>query len=127
MQQTRPDPTDQIEEEIRNMPEEIFDIVTEDPEKEHVSGKVQEAGMEKHTGYQGHEGDFKAGVPRQESRETSRNRGVREEQGLVGPTRERDLKAKLVNKQGDVGKDQRAIDEGIGARWVEVLERDEHG
>src|SRR5260370_27711748 len=127
MEQARPDSTDQIEEEIRYVPEEIFDIVAEDPEKEHVSGEVQEAGVKKHAGYQGHEGYFKAGTAHQEGGEPSRNRGVREEQGFKGLVRKCDFEAELVNKHNDVGKDQRDIDEGIGARRVEILERDEHG
>src|ERR1700687_6024696 len=127
MQQTRPDPTAQIKEEVRYVPEEIFDIVAEDPEKEHVPGEVQEPGMEKHAGHQGHEGSFKAGMSHQESRETGGNRGVREEQGFIGPLWERILEAKLVNKRSDVGKNQRDVDEGIGSRWVEVLEWNEHG
>src|SRR6267143_1221610 len=127
MQQTRPDPAREIEEEIPYVPEEILHIVAEDPEKEHVPGEVQEAGMEKHAGHQGHEGSFKAGMPHQESRETRRNRGVREEQGFIGPLRERSLEAELVDKHGDVGKNQRDVDEGIGSRRVEVLEWNEHG
>src|SRR6266566_987012 len=127
MQQTRPDPTGEIEEEIRYVPEEIFHIVAEDPEKEHVPGEVQEAGMEKHAGHQGHEGSLKAGMSHQEGRETSGNRGVGEEQGFIGPLRERSLEAELVNKHSEVGKDQRDVDEGIGSRRVEVLEWNEHG
>src|SRR5258708_39562956 len=88
---------------------------------------MEEAGMEKHTGYQRHEGHFEAGVPRQEGRETGRNCGVGEEQSFIGPAWESNLKAELVDKHGDVSEDQRDVDEGIGARRVEVLERDEHG
>jgi hypothetical protein len=109
------------------MSEEIFHIVAENPEKEHVPGEVQESGMEKHAGHQGHEGSFKTGVSHQESRETSGNRGVREEQGFIGPVRERSLEAELVNKHSDVGKDKCDVDEGIGSRRVEVLEWNEHG
>jgi len=127
VQQTRPDSTAQIKEEVRNVPEEILDIVAEDPEKEHVSGEVQEAGMEKHAGNQGHEGYFKAGMSHQEGRETGRNRRIRKEQGIKGLAWERGLKAELVDKHNDVGQDQRDVDEGIGACWVEILERDEHG
>src|ERR1700674_5474813 len=127
MQQPRSDPAREIEEEIPYVSEEILDIVSEDPEKEHVPGEVEESGMEKHAGHQGHEGSFKAGMSRQESRETSGNRGVREEQGFIGPVRERRLEAELVNKHSDVGKNQGDIDEGIGSRRVEVLERNEHG
>src|SRR5260370_41781137 len=83
--------------------------------------------MEKHAGNQGHEGHFKAGVPRQEGGETGGERGAGEEQGFIGPARERQLEAELVGKHNDVGDDQREIDEGIGARRVEVLERTEHG
>ena len=127
MQQTRPDPTAEIKEEVRYVPEEIFDIVAEDPEKEHVSGEVQESGMEKHAGKQGREGYFKAGVSRQKGREAGRNRRVRKENGFKGLAWERGLEAELVDKHNDVDKNQRDVDEGIGACWVEVLERDEHG
>src|SRR6266513_5988533 len=127
MQQTRPDPTGEIEEEIPYVPEEIFHIVAEDPEKKHVPGEVQEAGMEKHAGHQRHEGPFKAGMSDQESRETSGDRGVGKEQGFIGPLRERSLEAELVDKHSDVGKNQRDVNEGIGSRRVEVLEWNEHG
>src|SRR5713226_766562 len=127
MQQPRSDPTNQIKEEIRNMAEEIFDIIAKDPEKEHVPGDVQEARMKKHTGDQWQEGYFEAGVSGQEGGEAGRHCGVGEEQGVKRPMRERGFETELVNEQRDVGKDQRDIDERIGARWVEVLERDEHG
>src|SRR5258708_36646355 len=127
MEQARPDSTDQIEEEIRYVPEEIFDIVAEDPEKEHVSGEVQEAGVKKHAGYQGHEGYFKAGMAHQEGGEPSRNRGVRKEQGFKGAVRKGDFGAELVNKHNAVGKDQRDIDERLRARRAGILQRGVHG
>src|SRR5215469_14388427 len=39
-----------IEEQETNEPHCVFDVVSEGPEKEHVSGKVQKAAMEKHRG-----------------------------------------------------------------------------
>jgi len=36
VEQTRADPADQIEEEIREVAEEILDVVAKDPEEEHV-------------------------------------------------------------------------------------------
>src|SRR6266849_3967400 len=127
MQQARTDPTEQIKEEIRQVPKKVLDIVAKNPEKEHVPGDVQEARMEKHAGNQGQEQDFKTSVSRQESRESSGDGGVREEQCVKGPAWEGSLEADFVDKYSDVGKDQRDIDEGIGARGVEVLERNEHG
>jgi hypothetical protein len=127
VQQTRPDPTDQVKEEVRDVPEKILNVVAEDPEKEHVSGDVPEVGVKEHAGDQGHERYFKAGMSREESRESGRDRRVGKEKGFIGPVRKGGFKADLVDKNGDVGEDQRDIDEGIGPRWVEVFERDEHG
>jgi hypothetical protein len=36
------------------------------------------------------------------------------------------LKTELLNENGEVGQDKGDVDEGIGARGVEVLERNEH-
>jgi hypothetical protein len=108
-------PAGQIKEEIREVPEKILDVVAEDPEEEHVAGNMQQAGVQKHARYQGQEGNFEAGVSRKERRNPGGNRGVREEQGLKGPVRERSLKANRIDKHRDVGKDQRNVDEGIRA------------
>jgi len=63
VQQARPDPGDQIKEEIREVAKEILDIVSKDPEKKHVPGDVQEPGMEKHAGDQRQERDLEPGMP----------------------------------------------------------------
>src|SRR5260370_36292734 len=102
MQEPRADPTEQIKEEIRQVPKKVLDIVAKNPQKEHVPGDVQEARMEKHAGNQGQERYFKAGVSRHESREASRDRGVREEQGVKGPAWEGSLEANFVDKYSDV-------------------------
>jgi hypothetical protein len=53
VEKTRSDPARHIKEEIGEVPEEVLDVVSEDPQKKHVSGDMQEAGMEKHAGNQG--------------------------------------------------------------------------
>ena len=127
VQQSGAEPAREVKKEIQEVAEEILDIVPEDPKKEHVSGDVQEAGMEKHAGDQWQKGDLEAGVAGEECRDAGGDHGVRKKMGFKGAVRKSSLKAELVDEDHDVGEDQRDIDEGIGPRWVEIFERDEHG
>src|SRR6266852_3082796 len=115
VKQTRSNPADKIKEEIREVPEEVLDVVAEDPEKKHVATEVKPVGVEKHARYQRQEGDFEADVSCKERRDPGGNRGVGEQQWLKGRGRERRLQADGVDKGSDVGKDQRDVDEGISA------------
>src|SRR5260370_7437241 len=121
MKKPRPDPTNQIKEEIRNMAEEIFDIIAKDPEKEHVPGDVQEARMKKHTGDQWQEGYFEAGVSGQEGGEAGRHCGVGEEQGVKRPMRERGFESEIVNETRNVGKEKRDLYKRMGTLSVQGL------
>src|SRR6266704_3048126 len=127
MQQTCSDSANHIKNQIGDVSKKVFDVIAEDPKKQHVPSKVQEAGMQKHARNQGHEGNFKAGVSSQEGRKAGWDRGVWKKQGVERSLREGGFQADLVDKYDDIGEDQRVIDEGIGARLVEVLEWDEHG
>src|SRR5260370_25596038 len=115
VEQTGADPADQIEEEIGEVAEEILDVVAKDPEEEHVPAQVKPVGVEKHAGNQGQKGNFEADVSCKERGDPGGNRGVGEKQGLEGPARERGLQTDRVDKDGDVGKEQRDVDEGISA------------
>src|SRR5260370_10941151 len=127
VEQTGANPADQIEEEIREVAEEILDVVAKDPEKKHVSAQVKPVGVEKHAGNQGQEGNFEADMSCKERGNPGGNRGVGEKQGFEGPARERGLQADRVVKDSDVRYIHRVVNECIGAGGVEVLERDEHG
>src|SRR5258708_22162047 len=48
VEQTGADPADQVKEEIREVAEEILDVVAKDPEEKHVSAQVKPVGVEKH-------------------------------------------------------------------------------
>ncbi len=126
VQKPRSDTADQVEKEVSEVAKEVLDVVAEDPEEKHVAGDVKPAEMEEHAGYQGKEGDFKAGVPGKERRNAGRHFGVSEEQRFKGAARHGGLETQPIEKYHYVGKDQGDVDEGIGARRVEVLERDEH-
>jgi len=76
---------------------------------------VKPVGVEKHAGNQGQKGNFEADVSCKERGDPGGNRGVGEQQGLKSAGRERGLEADRVDKDGDVSKDQRDVDEGIGA------------
>src|SRR6266436_5266672 len=115
VKQPRPNPADQVKEEIPKVAEEIFDVVAKDPEEEHVSAQVKPVGVEKHAGYQGQEGNFEADVSCKERGNPGGDRGVGQQQGLKCAGRERGLEADRVDKDGDVSKDQRDVDEGISA------------
>ena len=84
VKEPRPDPADQIEEEIRDVAKEIFDVVAKDPEKEHVPSDMQPAGVQKHAGDQGKERNFESRVSSQKGRESGRHRGVRKKEGIKG-------------------------------------------
>jgi len=70
VEQTRADPADQIEEEIREVAERILDVVAKDPEEEHVSAQVKPVAVEKHAGNQGRKATSKPTCP-------ARNAGIR--------------------------------------------------
>src|SRR5260370_21610991 len=127
MQQTCSDSANHIKKQIGDVTKKVFDVFGEDPKKQPVPREVQEAGIEKHARNQGHEGNLKAGVSRQEGRKAGWDRGVWKKQSVERSPGKCGFQADLVDKYDDVGEDQRDIDEGIGARWVEVLEWDEHG
>ena len=126
MQEARANPAYHVKEEIGEVAKEVLDVIAEDPEEEHVSGEVQEAGMKKHTRDQRQERDVKGSASCKKSWETGGDRGVSEKQGVKRPAREGGFQTYLVEKDSDVGKDQRDIHEGIGARRIQVFEWDEH-
>ncbi len=90
-------------------------VVAKDPQEEHVPAQVKPVGVEKHAGNQGQKGNFEANVSCKERGDPGGDRRVGEKQGLEGPPRERGLQADRVDKDGNVGKDQGDVDEGIGA------------
>src|SRR6266852_3643516 len=109
------------------MPEEVFHVVAEDPEKKHVPGDMQPVGGEKHARDQWQERNFESGMTCQEGRDSRGHHAVRQKKRIGAALRKRRLQADLVNENRDVAENERDVDEGIGARWVEVLKRDEHG
>lgn len=104
------------------MAEVILDVVTEDPEEEHIAGDVQKAHVKKHAGEEGEEGGFEASVASQEAADVRWNGGVgvKEDFGLSG------REGELVEEDDDVGQDEKRIDDGRSAMGVEIFERDEH-
>src|SRR5260370_34523182 len=120
MQQTRPDSANHIKKQIGDVSKKVFDVVAEDPKKQHVPSKVQGAGMKKHARNQGHEGNFKAGVSRQEGRKAGWDRGGWKKQSVERSPGKCGFQADFVDKYDDVREDQRDIEEEIGARWGEV-------
>jgi hypothetical protein len=127
MEQARSDAADQVKKEISKMAEEVLYIIAKDPEKKHVPGQVQPAGVEKHASKQRQKRGLKIPMTGQERRESRRYRGVGKEKSSIGSLGEREVQAGLVNKDCDVPKNQRDVYEWIGARRVEVLKRNEHG
>jgi len=127
MQQASPNSAKEIKEGIRDVSEEILDIVAEDPEEQHVPREVPEIGMEKHAGDEGQERDFETNMAGQKGRETGWHGGVRQQQGFKCPVGKCGFEARYVKKHYDVRKEEGDVDEWIGAGGVEVLERDEHG
>src|SRR5260370_38737055 len=106
MQQTCSDSANHIKKQIGDVSKKVFDVVAEDPKKQHVPSKVQEAGMQKHARNQGHEGNFKAGVSSQEGRKAGWGRGVWKKQGVERSLRQGGFQADLVNKYNDVRADE---------------------
>src|SRR5713226_4373160 len=127
VEQPSSDPADEVKEEISKMPEKVFHVVAEDPEKEHVPRDMQPVGMEKHARDQWQERNFESGMTCQEGRDSRGHHAVRQKKRIGAALRKRRLQADLVNENRDVAENERDVDEGIGARWVEVLKRDEHG
>src|SRR6266851_10404716 len=80
VKQTGADPADQIEEEIREVAEEILDVVPEDPEKKHVATEVKPVGVEKHAGYQRQESNFEADMSCKVRGDPGGNGGVGKQQ-----------------------------------------------
>lgn len=56
MAQARANPAHQIEEEIGNVAEVVFDVVAKDPEKQHVPGDVRPTAVQEHAGNNREEG-----------------------------------------------------------------------
>lgn len=122
VEQAGADPADGVKKEIGEVPEEVFDIVSEDPEKKHVSGDVPELGMQKHAGEQGEKCHFESHMACKERGDARRDSGIGQHKRFEGGARE----SELIQKDNHVYKDQRNVHERISAGGIEVLERDEH-
>ncbi len=73
MEQARAEPADQVKQQIRQMAEKIFDIVSEDPEEQHIAPDVCQPGMKKHTCEKRKKRHLETRVPGQERRDARRN------------------------------------------------------
>ena len=57
LDQSGPDPGNQVEQEEREVPKAVFNAAPEDKEKEHVSQQVQPPAVEEHGNKKGHHGE----------------------------------------------------------------------
>ena len=69
---------------------------------------------------------MKAGVPGEIGRDAGGNHGIRGDEGLERVLRHGGFEADFVQVDGDVSEDESDVDEGVGARRIEVFERNEH-
>lgn len=83
VEEVRADAAEKIKKKIREVAEIVLDVVTKDPEEEHVSGDVQEAHMKEHAGEHGKDGSFKADVAGQEAVYVGGDGGVGQQKGFV--------------------------------------------
>src|SRR5690348_16906024 len=73
VKQPRRDAAGEIEKQVADVPEVIFDVIAEDPKEEHVPEDMGKAGMEEHAGYNRDERSLQAGVPGEKLRHADRN------------------------------------------------------
>ena len=101
----------------------ILDVVTEDPQVEHIADEVHPAAVHEHAGQQGAVGGDPDGDRWGEIRlaeEQRRNRAILEDEGLSMPWWE----ARLVKKYQDANNDECDRDDGSEFGGIVVLERD---
>lgn len=122
MEEIRADAAEQIEEEIGEMAEVVFDVIAEDPEEEHVAADVKEARVEEHAGEQWQEGGFEGNVAGKESGDVRGDGGVRELEGVLLSGSE----CELEKEDDDVREDEKNVNDGVGLVRIEIFERDEH-
>lgn len=122
MEQACAQATEDVEEQVLQVAEEILDIVSEDPQKEHVAGDMQPAGVQKHAGEERKERSFEGGVADEKRRKARRDgaEGVGESGFRLG------RESQFVEEDEDVDDDKERVDDGKSATGIEVLERNEH-
>lgn len=124
MAQGGQDSADDIEHDKADMPHDVFDIIAEDPEVEHVPEQMHPAAVEKHAGEQcqhAGKGDHISGN-RGLSEDDGGNGAVLKDEGFVSLARER----RLIQKHERTDGDDRNGNEG-GAFGRVVVVQWEHG
>ena len=120
--ETRTNAANEIEEEVGEVAEVVFDVVAENPEEEHVSCDMHKAAVQEHTGENGEKRGFEVSVAAESAADVGGDGGVGHHEGLVLVRRQSDL----VEEHDDVRQNEKCIDDRIGPAWVQVFERDEH-
>jgi hypothetical protein len=122
VQKTRRDSANQVEEEVREVAKEVFDVVTKYPQEKHVAGDVRKARVEKHAGQERKKGGFKIYVPGEPSRNACGNGGVGRHKHLESLLRKREL----IQEHRDIGKNEQSIYDRVATPGVQVFEWYEH-
>ena len=100
------------------MSEAVLDVVSGDPQKEHVSEQVQKVGVEKHGGEERHEG-----VRRPRTLPFEGDQEPRLDHPL--PLRVR-REEEPPDEDDDVREDEKVVHEREGAPRIDVADRDDH-
>ena len=109
MRDARANPAHEIEKQIAEWSELVFDVVPENPEKPHVADDVEKSAMQKHAGEQRQERLQRGVAVSFESQlNVRRSEGVGLDESLTGRWRQGDL----MNEHDDVHGDQQQRHDG---------------
>ena len=120
--EARTNAANEIEQEVGDVAEVIFDVVAENPEEEHVTGDMHEATVEEHAGENREKRGFEAAVAGEDPADVRGDGGVGHHEGLVLVRRQ----CELVEKDDYVRQNEKSIDDRIGPAGVQVFDWDEH-
>lgn len=120
----RADAAGEIKKQVQGVAEVVLDVVSENPQKQHIACDVGETHVEKHARNQRKERGLNADVAaRQESTHVGRDGGVGDDKSLVLMGRQR----KLVEEYDHVHENEQRVDDRMGSPRIQVFKRDKHG